>query len=272
MKAAAFGYACPASIAEAIGLLAAGEGDARIIAGGQSLGPMLNLRLAQPATLVDIRRIAELRAVRVDRHAVVLGAGVTHAEIEDGAAPTVPWLAEVARGIAFRPVRNRGTIGGSLAHADPAADWPTALMALGATVQIASAAGIRSCPLDAFFTGAYATTVEPDELVQSVRVPIPSQDARFGFYKFCRRLGEFAEASAAACVDPARGGLRIVIGALDGAPALLGPLCAVDAGSGTPRFADAAIRNAVAAAAPDRDEDARHLTCVAVRRALAALH
>ena len=265
MKAAAFDYACPASVAEAIGLLAAGDGDARIIAGGQSLGPMLNLRLAQPATLVDIRRIPELRVVRAEGDAVVLGAGVTHAEIEDGAAPAVRWLAEVARGIAFRPVRNRGTLGGSLAHADPAADWPSVLMALGASVEIASAAGVRTCPLDSFFLGAYATVVGPDELVQSVRVPIPSKDTRFGYYKFCLRVGEFAEASAAVCVDPARGRTRIVIGALDGAPALIGPLPGAAAGDG-------ALRAAVAMAAPDRDDEALHLSCVAVRRALAALH
>ena len=135
MKPVAFDYARPAGLGEAIGLLAS-QPDAKVLAGGQTLGPMLNLRLAQPALLVDITRIAELAAVREHADAITLGATVTHAAIEDGrvADPTGGFLARVARGIAYRAVRTRGTIGGSLAHADPAADWLACLTALGAEV------------------------------------------------------------------------------------------------------------------------------------------
>ena len=140
MKPVAFDYARPASVAEALRMLA-GNAEAKVLAGGQTLGPMLNLRLAQPALLVDITRIPELAAVTEDADAVTIGATVTHAAIEDGRVtdPTGGFLRRVARGIAYRAVRTRGTIGGSLAHADPAADWLSCLTALGAEVLIAGA-------------------------------------------------------------------------------------------------------------------------------------
>src|SRR5262245_63464540 len=130
MKPVAFDYERPASIPEALQVLA-GHAEAKLLAGGQTLGPMLNLRLAQPALLVDITRIPELAAVAEDAEAVTIGATVTHAAIEDGRVPdpTGGFLARVARGIAYRAVRTRGTIGGSLAHADPAADWLSCLAA-----------------------------------------------------------------------------------------------------------------------------------------------
>ena len=132
MKPAPFEYARPQTVGEAVRLLAATP-DAKVLAGGQTLGPMLNLRLAQPAVLVDIGRIPELAAVTEDRDAITIGATVTHAAIEDGriSDPTGGFLAQVARGIAYRAVRTRGTIGGSLAHADPAADWLSALTGSG---------------------------------------------------------------------------------------------------------------------------------------------
>ena len=159
MKPAAFDYARPASIAEALQMLAA-RPDAKVLAGGQTLGPMLNLRLAQPALLVDITRIPELAAVSEDADAVTIGATVTHAAIEDGRVPdpTGGFLAKVARGIAYRAVRTRGTIGGSLAHADPAADWLSCLAALGAEVVIAgSKRNAAREPLARFVRGALET-------------------------------------------------------------------------------------------------------------------
>ncbi len=158
MKPVAFDYARPASVAEAVRMLAASP-DAKVLAGGQTLGPMLNLRLAQPALLVDITRIPELAAVSEDADAVTIGATVTHAAIEDGRVPdpTGGFLAHVARGIAYRAVRTRGTIGGSLAHADPAADWLSCLTALGAQVVIAGAAGTRRVNLAGFVRGAMET-------------------------------------------------------------------------------------------------------------------
>ena len=147
MKPAAFDYVRPSSVAEALRELAGTEG-AKVLAGGQTLGPMLNMRLAQPALLVDITRIKELAAVAEDKDTVSIGATVTHAAIEDGRVPdpTGGFLARVARGIAYRAVRNRGTIGGSLAHADPAADWPAIMIALGASLNVRSARATRCSP------------------------------------------------------------------------------------------------------------------------------
>src|SRR5271166_2074899 len=147
MKAAAFEHTRPASLVDAIALLA-GETGARVLAGGQSLGPMLNLRLAQPRLLVQVNRLRELSGVAADADAVTIGAAATHAAIADGLVPDIGGgvLAGVAEGIAYRAVRNRGTIGGSLCHADPAADWVTVLTALGATVVLRGPNGARVVP------------------------------------------------------------------------------------------------------------------------------
>jgi carbon-monoxide dehydrogenase medium subunit len=205
MKPVAFDYARPASVAEAVRMLA-GAPDAKVLAGGQTLGPMLNLRLVQPALLVDITRIPELAAVTEDAEAVTIGATVTHAAIEDGrvADPTGGFLRQVARGIAYRAVRNRGTVGGSLAHADPAADWLSCLAALGVQVTIAGAVGTRRVGLGAFVRGALETELAGDELLVAVRVPRFSRAARFGFHKICRKTGEFAYAIGVAVHDPER--------------------------------------------------------------------
>ena len=157
MKPASFRYERPASLAAALQLLAENEG-ARPIAGGQSLGPMLNLRAATPELLIDIARLTELKRIESDGEAIIVGAGVRHADIEDGGVPDVldGLLARVARGIAYRAVRNRGTIGGSLAHADPAADWPSIMIALGATIHVRSAKGARTIAAADLVTGARA--------------------------------------------------------------------------------------------------------------------
>src|SRR5579862_2850801 len=141
MKPAPFAYQRPANLGEATAALSGDDPDVKAIAGGQSLGPMMNLRLARPSRLVDISRLPELRAVSDGRDAAAIGAAVTHAEIEDGDAPDPlhGFLRHVAGGIAYRAVRNRGTIGGSLAHADPSADWLSALMAADARVVAARA-------------------------------------------------------------------------------------------------------------------------------------
>ena len=156
MKAAAFEHARPASVAEAISLLA-GEAGARVLAGGQSLGPMLNLRLAQPRLLVQVNRLPELNGVAADADAVTIGACVTHAAIADGLVPDIGGgvLAQVAETIAYRAVRNRGTIGGSLCHADPAADWVTVLMALDAMVLLQGPDGARELRASEFIHGAF---------------------------------------------------------------------------------------------------------------------
>ncbi len=150
MKPAPFDYMRPRDVMEAVRLLGASPG-AKVLAGGQTLGPMLNLRLAQPALLVDITRIPELATVEEDAQSVTIGAAVTHAAIEDGRVPdpTGGFLVRIARGIGYRAVRTRGTIGGSLAHADPAADWLSALTALGADVVIAGPSANRRLAVSA---------------------------------------------------------------------------------------------------------------------------
>lgn len=220
MKAAAFDYARPATCEEAVALLANGFGMAKPVGGTQSLGPMLNLRLAQPDQLVALRGIAELRECRADGDHVVIGACVTHAEIEDGriSDPTNGLLPYVAQGIAYRAVRNRGTLGGSLAHADPAADWINAMPLLGAELIVVGPAGRRTVAASDWMLGAFTTALAEDELLAGVRIARLSADARWSYFKFNRKTGEFAEAIAAFLVDPAHGICRAVLGALDGAP------------------------------------------------------
>jgi carbon-monoxide dehydrogenase medium subunit len=258
MKPAPFELARPASLPEAAATLARHAGGARLLAGGQSLGPMLNLRLVRPAMLVSIAHLPELGAVSESADAVTIGAGVTHAAIADDRTPDINGiLARIAQGIAYRAVRNLGTIGGSLCHADPAADWLTTLTALGASILIWSEAGGRSIPLAQFVTGAFRTALAPAEIVQAVRIPRPSPEARWGYYKACRKPGEFAHAMAAVLVDPGRNLRRAVIGAVGGPPVVL---------EGA-RVAPAAAEEALAGAG--LGAIARRMQAVALQRALA---
>jgi carbon-monoxide dehydrogenase medium subunit len=254
MKAPLFDYARPRDLPEALKLL--GEGG-RPAAGTQSLGPMLNLRVAHPTLLVDIRGIDELRAVSEDQDSVTLGACVTHAQIEDRRVPdpTGGMMAAVAANISYRAVRNRGTIGGSLAHADPAADWPSALVLLAATALIAGPVGRREVPAESFVTGIFTTALAADELLVAIRIPKRSPRARYGYWKFCRKAGEFAQAIGAALHDPERDETRAVMGALQGPPYLL---------------PNAELTGADLLAAGD-DAYSRQLHVVALKRAVAQL-
>jgi carbon-monoxide dehydrogenase medium subunit len=245
MKAAAFDLASPATLAEASALL--GQPGTMPMAGGQSLGPMLNFRLARPASVVRLAGIDGLTGASEDADAVILGALVTHAAIADGRAPDpgLNVLARVAEGIAYRAVRNRGTIGGSLCHADPAADWVTVLTALGASAL--TSAG-RAIPVESFVTAAFRTALQPGELLTAIRVPRLRPGARWGYVKACRKPGEFAHAMAAVLIDD---GMRFVIGATGGRPFLL--------------HEEAALTNALTAL----DPVAAHIQAVIARRALA---
>ena len=220
MKPVAFEYERPGELTSAIGMLAGSAGTAKLMAGAQSLGPMLNLRLAQPRLVVDIRRVPELLDVSDAGDAVFFGSCVTHAAIEDGRVPDPSrgFMREVAANIAYRAVRNRGTMGGSLCHADPSADWPNVLPVLGAIAVIAGAGGRREVPVEQFMTGAFSTVLEDDEVLLGIRVPKLSASARWGHYKFCRKPGEFSEAMAALIVDRERNVCRAVIGATHGVP------------------------------------------------------
>lgn len=220
MKAARFDYARPISVADAAGLLLKSAGMGKVIGGGQSLGPMMNLRLAQPELLVDVHAIETLKTCACDANWVLLGAAITHAAIEDRQVPdpTLGMMAYVASGIAYRAVRNRGTLGGSLAHADPAADWINLLALLDAEYLLEGPAGSRTVAAANWMLGAFTTALAEDEILTAVRIPIFSEGTRWSYYKFNRKTGEFAEAIAAFFDDPKRGVKRAVIGATDGAP------------------------------------------------------
>lgn len=219
MKPVYFDHTVPDTLDAAIDVLSAG-GEAKLLGGGQSLGPMLNLRLARPERLVDIGRLDELRSATATAEHVEIGAGVTHAEIEDGAVPDpIPgMLPYVASGIAYRAVRNRGTLGGSLCHADPAADWISVMTALDARVVTSASDGGREIDMISFMPGAYRTVLSPREVVRAVRVPRYSEEAVWGYHKICRKVGEFAMAIAVFVADPAKAYCRVVFGAAAGAP------------------------------------------------------
>jgi aerobic carbon-monoxide dehydrogenase medium subunit len=275
MKPARFAMERPSDLAAALAMLAGADGTTKIIAGGQSLGPMLNLRLVEPDRLVDISGVPELRRIDREGGALVIGACVTHADIEDGRVPDVAngMLVRVAAGIAYRAVRNRGTIGGSLAHADPAADWVSALSALGAEVEIASLdRNSRRIAIGEFVVGALDVALAADELVTAVRVPILPSSTRWGYVKHCRKIGEFAEAIGAAVIDPEAGRGRAVIGAVEAAPVVIEDARILFGGSIGPSFAarfDAAAVEALLASAGMSDPVDRHVHVTVLRRAIA---
>jgi carbon-monoxide dehydrogenase medium subunit len=220
VKPSPFEYERPADLPAAIALMRREDIVVKILAGGQSLGPMLNLRLVQPDVLVDITGIPELKRVEESADAIVMGACITHADIEDGRVPdaTDGALPGVARDIAYRAVRNRGTIGGSLSHADPAADWISCLAALGAEVLIRCPEGPRACAVDVFMTGVFEVALGPGEVLEAVRIPRLSVSARWGFCKISRKTGEMAQAIGAVLHDPERSIFRAVIGATESVP------------------------------------------------------
>ena len=265
MKAAAFDYVRPRDLREALNALKAP--DTKPIAGGQSLGPMLNLRLARPKLLVDVSKLAELKTITDEGDAWRIGAAVTHAELEDRPLERCEPLAKVARVVAYRAVRNRGTVGGSLAHADPAADWPVVFAALDATVRVVGAAGRREIKADAFMSAAFTTQLADDEIVDSIRVPKLGAGARWGYYKFCRKTGEFPEAAAALLLDPERRVARLFAGALERAPQPLDTVARALAEHGT--ASAEMIGAALARVAPGLGPAARKLRATAVQRAIA---
>jgi aerobic carbon-monoxide dehydrogenase medium subunit len=268
MKAAQFEYIRPPDLGKALQLLSERREEAKVVAGGQSLGPMLNLRLARPQMLIDIARLEALRRIEDLGPQWRIGAAVTHSRIEDAALPGAEMLTHVACGIAHRAVRNRGTIGGSIAHADPAADWPVALAALGATANLHSTGGMRTVPVEGIVLGAFTTALVEDEILESIDVPKLSPAARWGYYKFCRRVGDFAEASAAALFDPQTGAARLYLGALRGSPIVLDKLARDIASHGRAAAARDNVAQALTEAAPDLDAIERRMGNAVVVRAL----
>ena len=269
MKPVDFTYHRAASVDDAVERLAAGGGDAKLIAGGQSLGPMLNLRLARPGTLIDISSVEALRGIESARESVIAGAATTHAEIEDRpAADSIEHaMREVAAGIAYRAVRNRGTIGGSIVHADPAADWTSFLLCVDARIHIRGVEGERDVRMRDFTRAAYTTALAPDEIVTRVEIPRTTERARFGFHKLCRKTGELAEAMGAVLIDPGRRFCRVVAGAVGAKPVVLPAATQSLAATAAPADLEP-LRAEVAACTGEHDRVKLHMAAVAVRRAV----
>jgi len=194
-----FEYVRPTSVEEAVAALVEHGDDAKILAGGHSLLPLMKLRLAMPAVLIDISRIPGLSYVRVDGDEVAIGAGTRHHELEQDevAAAEVPLLPYVASQVGDPQVRHRGTIGGTVAHSDPASDLPTALLALGGTVVVQGPSGRRDIPITEFWLGFFETALAEDELIVEIRVPCTGS-AGWAYEKFTRRANDWPIVAAAA--------------------------------------------------------------------------
>jgi len=202
MKPAPFDYVRPSSLAEACDILA-GDEDARIIAGGQTLIPMLAMRLARPTRLIDILRLKELRGIRSEDGAIVIGAVTRQAEVErsDIIKRALPLLSKALPWVGHPPTRNRGTVGGSIANADPSAEIPLVAVTLGAEIEIANPAGRTGMPADEFFIGPMLTSVMPGDCVCAVRFPVwPHRRVGTGFHEVSARQSDFAFVAAAAQV------------------------------------------------------------------------
>ena len=202
MKPAPFDYVRPGSLAEACELLA-DDDDARLIAGGQTLVPMLAMRLARPARLIDILRLPELAGIREEKGAVIVGASTRQAQAEHDPVirASVPLLARVLPWVGHPPTRNRGTVGGSIANGDPSAEIPLVAVTLGAEIQLASKAGSASMPADDFFIGPMVTSIGQGQCVRAIRFPVwPHQRIGVGFFEVSSRRSDFAFVSAAAQV------------------------------------------------------------------------
>jgi CO/xanthine dehydrogenase FAD-binding subunit len=201
MKPAPFEYRAPASLEEALPLLGL---DSSVLAGGQSLVPLLNLRLARPEVVVDVNGLTELDYIRAGGGPLRIGAMTRQATLERSELVGRGWplLHKAVRLVGHRQIRSRGTVGGSVAHADPAAELPAALLALGATFQLRSAGGARRVPASEFFLGPLYTVREPDELLVEIEVPEQPEGTGSGFAEYARTHGDFATAGAAAVVGP----------------------------------------------------------------------
>ena len=202
MKLPPFDYACPTTLPEAIELLASHD-DAKAIAGGQSLVPMLAFRLAQPSLLVDLRKLADLRGIRISDAGVTLGAMVRWRDIEDDERLETahPLLKAAISHVAHYQIRNRGTVGGSIAHADPAAEMPGIAMTCDAEIAVVGKSGAHVIQAADFFQGALTTALTTDEIIVEIRLPAWPAGRRWGFQEFARRRGDFAMAAAAVFYD-----------------------------------------------------------------------
>jgi aerobic carbon-monoxide dehydrogenase medium subunit len=262
---ASFDYEVADSAAHALSLLAEHGEDAKVLAGGHSLLPMMKVRLAQPAVLIDIARVSELSGIQVVGTEVVIGATTRHAEVAGSSLlhAEAPLLAHAAAQVGDPQIRHRGTIGGSLAHADPSADLPVALLALGGSVEITGPSGARVVTADDFFVGPFESVLQPDELLTAVRVP-RGGSVSWGYQKFTRRANDWAIVGVAAY------GGRVALASMGGTPLrALATEGALAAGASVEEAAALAADGTSPGQDFHADSDYReHLARVLTRRAL----
>jgi carbon-monoxide dehydrogenase medium subunit len=284
MKPAPFDYHAPESLPEALELMSRFSDEGKPLAGGQSLVPMMALRLARFGQLIDLNGVEELDVVRPENGHLVIGAITRQAvlEVDEEVAEMAPLIAEATRLIGHFQIRSRGTLGGSLAHADPAAEYPAVALALGASLDVASTRGTRTISADELLEAAYVTTLAADEIVTAVRVPVAQQGDGFAIREIARRHGDFALAGCAAKVSVGGGGAvqdaRVVLFGVSGRALRAEPAeqALVAAGTGAPDL-DAALavvgdgleppEDAVATSAY-RKKAARHIAREAITAAL----
>jgi carbon-monoxide dehydrogenase medium subunit len=280
MKLPPFEYACPTSVSEAVALLAAHGGEAKALAGGQSLVPMLAFRVAAPALLVDLRKLSELRQIKIADAGVTLGAMARWSDIlkDTQLAKAHPLLVAAVEHVAHYQIRNRGTAGGSLAHADPAAELPGIVVTCEADIAVIGKAGARVIAAKDFFRGPLMTALEADEIITEIRFPAWPAGRRYGFCEFARRRGDFALAAAMLFYDQdAQGRAKNVHAGAIGVADVPLRLTAVEGVLEGRKIDDAIIAQAEAAAstAVDPADDIhasgayrKHLVGVMVERAL----
>ena len=209
MKPARFDYVAPPTLDAAVAALVAANGDAKLLAGGQSLLPLLNFRMARPAVLVDLNGLEELSFIELRGESVAIGALTRHREIEHSAliASRLPVMSAAMRHVAHLAIRNRGTIGGSLSHADPAAELPMMAMFYGASLIVQGPAGCRTIAAKDFFVDALTNCLEPEDIVVEIEFPIPQHDG-WAFEEVARRFGDFALASIAVSIRRGSSGIE----------------------------------------------------------------
>jgi len=279
VKPAKFDYHAPTSLDDAVALLQRYGGDAKILAGGQSLMPLLNFRLSRPAALVDLNRIASLAYIREENGQVRLGAMTRQRTIEFSpvVARRLPLLSEATKWVGHLPIRTRGTIGGSIAHADPSAEYPAVLTALEGEVVASGPKGERVVKAKDLFLTYLTTSLESDEVLSEIRLPVMPMGAGFALEEFARRHGDFAIVAIAAMVvrDAARcKQARLATAGAGPVPLRLRAAEEILERDGVTDVAiDAAARRAAELVSPDSDIHAsadyrRHLTMVLTRRAL----
>jgi len=255
VKLPPFEYACPSTISEAVTLLASHDGDAKPLAGGQSLVPMMAFRVAAPALLVDLRKLPELRQIKIADDGVTLGAMVRWREILDDARLRTahPLLVTAVEHVAHYQIRNRGTVGGSIAHADPAAEMPGIAVTCEAKIAVVGKAGARTIDAANFFKGPLVTALDSDEIITEIRLPAWPAKRRFGFREFARRRGDFAMAGVALFYDEDNGTAKNVhVGAIGVAERPL-RLAAVEQALNGRTIDEAAMTEAEAAASASVD-------------------